>query len=305
MERVYSDGFILDCADPFKVFGNETLQHIKNLLEMRKLQVGIFESHLWIDKIRLLRSGSETERFIYNQVMDWFSGSRLLKTMLRSSDLPSLKPVNDISSVWFETQEQEQELFDFLEKNGLLSIIKQEIQENQLSWLFKVTELPTIQYDKQFIWSDYLSPYTHFTKRICIWDRYFFYSWSQPLSELIKPFLEYNPNLEIEIVSELEENHKSYNYGLRNIARIKEAFGDRARFYKSNKQAGERYHDRYLLTSYSLLKTEPGFSMTKRNWKSFRETTPTLVGRYAADNHKWNTEFKEWDQRKNVFCDEI
>lgn len=305
MEKVYSDGFILDCANPHKVFKYETLQIIKNLIQKRQLQISIFESNKWIEKIQPLRNGNEIERFTYNQIMDWFSGSRLANMVINSSQLSSTVLPKGVSSIWLENVDQEEEILDFLNKNALLSLIKEDIIQNKFSWLFKVSELPTIGYDSHFNWSDYLSPYAHYTDKVFIWDRYFLYNWSRSLSDLIGPFLDINPDLEVEIVSEMDQNNDSYEYGLKNINSLKEEFGDRIHFYKPNPDVGKRHHDRYLMTSYCLLKSEPGFNIFKHQKKSFRETTPTLVGRYAEGNHKWNTEMGQWERRKIKDCEPI
>jgi len=303
MERVYSDGFILDCANPLKVSDNETFQLVRNRLSKRKIQIGIFESDHWVGKIKELQGGNEIDRFVYKQVMDWIQGKRLLELYFSSRELPN----NDddlVSSIWLESEAKEQQLFEFLEKRKLLSLIKNEILNNQFKWLFKVTELPTIHYDNHFKWSEYLEPYAHYTDKIHIWDRYFLYNWSTSLSNLIGPFLELNPNLDVEIISEFKKDNRFYRNGLKNINRLKDDWGDRILFYKPNTDMIERHHDRYLMTSYCLLKSEPGFNIQKGR-KSFRETTPTLIGRYAEGNHKWKVEMQQWENRKNESCEPI
>lgn len=303
MDRVYSDGFILDCANPLKESDNETFQLIRDRLKKSKLQIGIFESDYWIDKIRELRKGSEIDRFVYKQVMDWFQAGPLQKVYFNSNDLPEND--NDrVSSIWLETEEKEQQIFDFLEKKNLLSLIKEEILNDHYRWLFRVTELPTIAYNSHFNWSEYLELYAHYTDKVYIWDRYFLYNWKTSLSDLIGPFLDLNPNLKVEIISELNDKNDSYDYGLKNLARLKNEFGKRISFYKPTYGVGKRHHDRYLMTSYCLLKSEPGFNIQKGR-KSFRETTPTLIGRYAEGNHKWKTEMQQWDHRKNKSCTPI
>jgi len=303
MEQVYSDGFILDCANPLKVSDNETFQLVHNRLSKKHLQIGIFESNYWIGKIRELREGNEVDRFVYKRVMDWFQGKRLLKLHFNSKELPNNDDYS-VSAIWLETEAKEQQLFDYLEKNKLLSLIKEEIIDNHFRWLFKITELPTIVFNSHFNWSEYLELYAHCTDKVYIWDRYFLYNWNTSLSDLIGPFLDLNPELNVEIISELDGNGNSYNYGLKNLARLKNEFGERIRFYKPNPGVGKRHHDRYLMTSYCLLKSEPGFNIKKGN-KSFRETTPTLIGRYAEGNHKWKREMQQWEKRKNEECTQI
>jgi len=303
MERIYSDGFILDCANLLKVSDNETLQLIRNLLRKQQIQIGIFETERWIDHVRKLRDGNELDRLMYTQVMDWFSSSWLLKAFFHSNELPDNDDKN-ISSVWFDAEDQEQQIFDYLERRKLLSLLRQEIVNNHYRWLFKISELPTIKYNTLFNWNDYLAPYAHYTDKIYIWDRYFIYHWSASLTDLIGPFCNLNPDLEIEIISELNEKNIDYGKGLRNLDKLSAEFGKKIRFFKLNPHYGKQFHDRYLMTSYCLLKTEPGFNIKNQN-KSFRDTSPTLIGRYAEGNHKWKAEMKLWDARKKKMCNQL
>lgn len=300
LHKVYSDSFIFDCADLYKVYNNTTLQLIKNAIEKNKLQIWIFEADNWLENLSPLRNGSETERFIYQKVMSWFSGSRFRKLPLSSSELPNF-PNYSCSSIWLETEEQEQQILDFLNQSGLLSLIKHDLLSDSIIWLFKTIELPTIELNKKFNWNYYLAPYSHYTKKICLFDRFFYYNWKRPIHDLVGEFLEINPNLHIEILSELDEENRSYLYGLKNIKLMLDSYPDKISFFKLQKKLNIDSHDRYLMTDYCLIKCEPGFSLTRTDDKSIRETTPTLNGRYSQDTYKWHNEYFNWEQKKSEF----
>jgi len=303
MEKVYSDSFILDCADPFKVVSCISLQHVRNLIEKRALQISLFEDGHWFEKIANYRNGSEIERYIYQQVMSWFSSERFKRMAFDSYSLEAHYQ-NVFSSVWLESSEEENAILEFLDKKGLLSLIRDDLYSNEVDWIFKVTELPAIKYDKKFLWKEYLEPYQHITPFIFIWDRYFLYSWKGSLYDLIAPFADYS-DLRIEIVSELLEGHKSYFYGVECLKKLKQEFASRISFYSLSPEVSSRFHDRYLLTNYCLLKSEPGFAITKKGNKAIRDTSPTLIGRYTEGNHKWKTEMANWEKRKNQICRNI
>lgn len=297
LDKVYSDSFIFDCADLYKVYENETLHLIKTALEQNRLQIWIFEADQWLENIRPLRNGSESERFIYQKVMSWFSGSKLRKLPLNSLELPGYSNCM-CTSIWLETEEQEQQIIHFLNHKGLLSLIKEELLSNNVSWLFKIVELPTINFGRPFNWNDYLATYSHYTRKLFLFDRYFYYNWHRPIQDLVGEFFEINSNLQIEIVGELDEDNRSYPYAMRNIDLIKSTYPGKISFYKFQQKIGQDHHDRYLMTDYCLIKSEPGFSLTRKNQKSIRETTPTIIGRYSSDSHKWRNEYFNWEQKK-------
>lgn len=301
MERVYSEDFILDCANPVKAINNRTLQLIRNGLSNRELEISMFGQSLTMESLERLRNGSEIENLMYKTVLAWVHARVVRPLSVEASSLPS-QFSSDISAIWFKDEHSEAQLIEFLEEQQLLSLVEQDILTDEYKWLFSVTELPTIAKDTRLIWRDYLESFTHYTNKILIWDRYFLYSWNRSIGELIGGYLELNPDLELDIVSEYDSKHPSYTYAVDAIQAIRTQLGDQVRFYKLNKEGGKVFHDRFLATKYSLVKVEPGFSMVDPKGKSIRQTTPTLVGRYAEGNHKWKTVQRQWSTWIDTYC---
>lgn len=305
MDRVYSDGFILDCANPIKVSDNESLHKIRDQLKSRKLNISILDTGYWIDKIGELKEGNDFDKHTYNQVMRWFDSAMLGKCFFSSAQLPQKVDDQLPSSVWLESVEQEKQLLTFLDENNLLSVLKEELLNNHYVWLFKSKELDTISFKQRFRWSDYLAPYYHYTDKIFIWDRYLLYGDSTEIIDLLTPFFDFNPEAKIEIISEFDSANHRYNIALKNVKALIHEFDNQISCFKMAPEAGKKYHDRFLLTGYAIIKSEPGFNIVDSKNKSVRNTTPTLTGRYADSNHKWKAETNNWDSKKKKYCELI
>src|SRR6056297_1283570 len=108
-EKVYSDNFILDCANLLKVEKNESLQLIRNKLKSNELQLGIFDFDRFLDTIRPLKYGNEIEKNFHDKILAWAGDSKIKAFNFPCLDLPKKsKPIP--SSLWLETEEYENEL---------------------------------------------------------------------------------------------------------------------------------------------------------------------------------------------------
>lgn len=302
MEQVYSDHFIFNCANLYKVFSNETYQLVRNLIESRNLHIGVFKSDSIFDFLDKLGKGNEAERFTRKQILDWFAGNRLSQLSFKNVDLNTV-PTTSFSSVWVESDEIEDSIWQAIDKKGLLSIVESEFDTNTYSWLFKTKNLPTITLNTEFNWNEYLEGIAHFTKKIYVFDRYFYYNWNVEISELVGSFLERNPNLQIEIIGELDKNSNSYSYAVEALERMFDEFPTQLKAHKIDPKIAKNYHDRYLMTDFCLLKSEIGFPPNpERDRKPYKQTTPTLIGRYSEDNEKWKEEYSTWEEKTKTIC---
>jgi len=112
--------------------------------------------------------------------------------------------------------------------------------------------------------------------------------------------------LKIEIIGDFETNSNSFLNAKEAIALMFEEFPNQISLFRLNPKTAKSFHDRFILTDYSLIKSELGFPPTPSYDKKLnKQTTPTLTGRYAADNEKWETEFFNWDNIKSQFCSKI
>lgn len=307
METVYSDPFIFDCANPYKVFSNETYQLIRNLIEKQRLHVGVFNHTHILEQLDQYKNGSESERFARNQILAWFAGNRFSTVKQNIQEINWLDAV--CSSLWLQDSNVSNPT-----DSQLLTLFEHELNHNSYSWLFKSQNLPTVEFSPQLNWNTYFKEWAHFTTTIYIFDRYFFYNWFGSIRNLIGTFLDVNPKLKIELIGEYEpklahypfKENPSFSYATECLKELNQEFGDRVIAYKINPQDAKDFHDRFLMTDFCLISSGSGFPPTpKKSKKRNKNTWPTLIGRYAFDNKYWETEYNRWDDIVREYCERI
>lgn len=303
MERVYSDTFIKDCANPIRVFSSESLQLIRNLIDKGLLHISLFREDSFFQELESLKLGNDYDKFTRKQLLDWIAGNKMMTLNFSNDGLTKANSI-DCSSVWLNDEIVEEKLASVLDRHQLLSLIKDDIFTNNLLWLFRTSNLPTILLDKKFSWASYLGQVAHYTSTIRILDRYFFYNWIGSLNDIIRPFLDLNPHLSIEIIAEFESDSKSYPYAIKTLQQIFDEYPSQFRGYRIKKENLVNFHDRYLMTDYCLIKSEFGF-LPPKNHKLPKQTTPTIMGRYAEDNEKWINEFSNWNKYSMYNCQQL